>query len=71
MEESYRGLVANAVPKCKRVLDAFRAKGLPVFWTNWAKAVSQGGGGSDRFFGYRGIVSAANPEPKFVNPQYE
>ena len=45
MQESYRSLVANAVPNCKRVIESFRAKGLPIFWTNWAKAVVQGGGG--------------------------
>jgi len=61
MEEDYRSQVSSAIPSSKRVLDAFRARGLPIFWTNWAKTAAMGGGGTDRFSGFRGISNGENP----------
>ena len=63
MQEHYRPWVANVIPNNKKVLDAFRARNLPVVWTNWGKVLEDGWfSGADRFFGPEGMENHETPQ---------
>ena len=62
MVVDYTIYVGYMIPKCKQVLEKFREKDLPVFWSNWLRRSNDGMYGAlDRFYGDTGVKSMLNP----------
>lgn len=62
MEKEYIPFVGYMIPQIKPLLDVFRKRGLPVFWSNWLRRTSDDlFGGLDRFYGPTGIQDQMNP----------
>eukprot|EP00747_Dinoflagellata_sp_TGD_P035753 gnl/TRDRNA2_/TRDRNA2_138055_c0_seq1.p1 gnl/TRDRNA2_/TRDRNA2_138055_c0~~gnl/TRDRNA2_/TRDRNA2_138055_c0_seq1.p1 ORF type:complete len:430 (-),score=73.88 gnl/TRDRNA2_/TRDRNA2_138055_c0_seq1:237-1346(-) len=58
----YIPFVGYLIPEAKKVLEAFKARGLPVFWSNYLRRSNDGlYGALDRFYGPRGVDSFMNP----------
>eukprot|EP00746_Dinoflagellata_sp_MGD_P024678 gnl/MRDRNA2_/MRDRNA2_157957_c0_seq1.p1 gnl/MRDRNA2_/MRDRNA2_157957_c0~~gnl/MRDRNA2_/MRDRNA2_157957_c0_seq1.p1 ORF type:complete len:433 (+),score=62.42 gnl/MRDRNA2_/MRDRNA2_157957_c0_seq1:77-1375(+) len=58
----YIPFVGYLIPEIKPLLEAFRARGLPVFWSNWLRRANDGlYGALDRFYGPTGVKSQMNP----------
>jgi nicotinamidase-related amidase len=58
----YIPFVGYLIPTARQVLDKFREKDLPVFWSNYLRRSNDKlYGALDRFYGPRGVVSTLNP----------
>lgn len=63
MIEDYRPYLGYLIPKVKPLLDEFRAQGLPVFFSNWARRPGDGlYGGLDRAAGFAGVTTQTNTQ---------
>ena len=62
MQYSYEVYIKYRIPHVKKLVDEFRAKGLPIVWTNWRRYPDDGMHGAiDRFYGSQGVTGEENP----------
>jgi nicotinamidase-related amidase len=58
----YIPFVGYLIPKARQVVEKFREKDLPVFWSNYLRRSNDKMYGAlDRFYGPRGVKSTLNP----------
>jgi len=62
MQVEYEAYVRGIIPQTKLLVEAFRAAGLPIFWSTWWRFGPDDGyfNAMDRFYGARGWNTSSN-----------
>jgi len=67
LHKGYDDYMQYILPSCKKLIEEFRQRGLPIVWTNWARVLEdEYDNAIDRFYGPRGITGPTGE----TNPCY-